>query len=301
MPMPNDNQNAVTESELSVGITGFIDILGFGDRVLNAETTEDISEIAERVSRIRSEFDHEVRDELTKEVHTIYKKTVLAFSDCVIINIPLQSDATKYEGTFDPIMSELAGFAYAQGNCVSAKLFIRGGVDLGWWYHSGDTLVSQSMVRAYKIEGMANVPVIAITEDVYRYFSNHKDRSFYSEDYDPIKNMLRKYEAEEDGKHVEFWYLDYLSLCLQGLGWQCSKSQQSAYREASPDEKQQIMNEGYRHNIDQWLDQHARNIEEAHTGSSKDSVRAKYKWLANYHNEITVTFTANQKCLCQVV
>jgi len=33
------------ESDLSVGITGFIDILGFSEKILNAETIEDIESI----------------------------------------------------------------------------------------------------------------------------------------------------------------------------------------------------------------------------------------------------------------
>jgi hypothetical protein len=290
----------MSKSDVSAGITGFIDILGFSDRVLAAQTIADVKEVGKLVARIRSEFDYSTRDSLTKEVHSLYKKTVLAFTDCVIINIPLQSDATEYEGTFDPIMSELVGFAYAQGACALDKLFIRGGIDIGWWYRSGSSLISQSMVRAYKAEGKANVPVIALTEEVYKFFSDHKHRDYYSDDSDPIKRTLRRYEAGEGNARVEFWYLDYISICVESVGWQRSKAQHSAYRAASPDEKQQIMNEGYRENVDCWFDQHARSIEEAHANSSDSKVKAKYEWLEKYHNEIAVTFTATPKCLCKI-
>ena len=49
----------------------------------------------------------------------LYKKSVLAFPDCVVINIPLQSNATK---------SELTGIAYIQGRAVhnSGAIFIAG-------------------------------------------------------------------------------------------------------------------------------------------------------------------------------
>lgn len=290
----------MSKPDVSAGITGFIDILGFGDRVLNAEQIDDVHALIDVVARIRSAFDYSTRDKLTKQVHSIYSKTVLAFSDCVIINIPLQSDATEYEGTFDPIMSELAGFAYAQGVCALEKIFVRGGIDMGWWYRSGSTLISQSMVRAYKAEGRANVPVIALTPDLYNFFANHEHRNFYSNDADPITRILRKYEAGEGENHVEFWYLDYISICVESVSWQQSKAQFGEYRAASPDEKQEIMSKGYRENIDLWLSQHARNIEEAFSGTTHEKVKAKYRWLCNYHNDVGVTFTSSPNCLCHL-
>lgn len=286
--------------DISAGITGFIDILGFGGRVLSAKRIDDIKDIKKLVQRIQSEFDFDTKDSLTKEVHSIYNKTILAFSDCVVVNIPLQSKATEYEGTFDPIMSELAGFAYAQGACAQDKLFLRGGLDIGWWHQSGSTLISQSMVRAYKAEAKANVPVIALTNDLYNFFVNHKHRQFYSSDYDPVKRILRKYEEGEGDNRIEFWYLDYISICVESIGWQRSKEQLHAYRSASPEEKGKIMNQGYRENIDYWLEHHARNIEAAYTNASNEKVKGKYEWLSEYHNEIAATFTNTKDCICTV-
>jgi hypothetical protein len=36
---------------------------------------------------------------------------VLAFSDSVMVNVPLESSYTRLQGSFDPIMSELSGMA----------------------------------------------------------------------------------------------------------------------------------------------------------------------------------------------
>ncbi len=150
----------MTNKEVSTGITGFIDILGFGDRILAAKTADEIQQIRKLVETIQGEFDFNTTDPLTKEVHAIYDKTVLAFSDSVVINIPLQSSVTEREGTFDPIMSELAGFAYAQGACVLKKVFVRGGLDLGWWYQSGPTLISSSMLGAYRTDVARMFPLL---------------------------------------------------------------------------------------------------------------------------------------------
>lgn len=282
--------------DLSVGITGFIDILGFGDKVKNAQTIEDIELIRASVEKIQNEFDFETKDELIAEVQKLNSTTVLAFSDCVVVNIPLESESTKYSGSFDPVMSELASFAYAQGNCVQDSLFIRGGLELGWWYQSGHTLISQSMVGAVKREESACVPVIALCEELYKYFADHTHRGFYSEDYDPVKGMFRKYTSEND----EFFYIDYISICVEALNWHSSREQMAAYRKASPDEKDEIMASGYRQNVDIWLAKHARNIEAAANLAPNKKVKDKYLWLANYHNDVAKNYSTSEKCICRL-
>ncbi|MCG8313636.1 MAG: hypothetical protein MI976_10500 [Pseudomonadales bacterium] len=286
----------MNQKDLSVGITGFIDILGFSEKVKNAETIEDIESIRSSIKKIQNEFDFETEDELTAEVQKLNSATVLAFSDCVVVNLPLESESTKYSGTFDPIMSELAGFAYAQGNCVQSSLFIRGGLELGWWYQDGHTLISQSMVGAVKREESACVPVIALCEELYKYFSEHGHRGFYSEDYDPVRGMFRKYSSDKE----EFFYIDYISICVEALDWHRSKEQMADYRKASPDEKDQIMAAGYRENVDIWLSTHARNIESAAQLAPNDKVKDKYIWLASYHNDVAKRYSTNDECICRV-
>lgn len=193
-------------------------------------------------------------------------------------------------------MSELMGFAYAQGNCVQNSLFIRGGLELGWWYQSRHTLISQSMVGAVKREESTCVPVIALCEELYKYFAEHAHRSFYSEDYDPVKSMFKKYTSEKD----EFFYIDYISICVEALDWHHSEEQMAAYRKASPDKKNEIMTSGHRKKVDNWLANHARNIESAAYLAPNNKVKDKYIWLANYHNDVTKGYSTNESCICRV-
>lgn len=51
------------------------------------------------------------------------KNGLLAFSDCIVISVPLRSDLAEHEGTFDVLMSELTSFAWAQGACVLRGIF----------------------------------------------------------------------------------------------------------------------------------------------------------------------------------
>lgn len=290
----------MSQKNISIGITAFLDVLGFGDRVLNACKIADIDAIARDIRKIQAEFDYKPKDKLTKEVHDNYKKTVLAFSDSVIVNVPLQSEMTEIEGTFDPLMSELHGMALAQGGCVTSGLFLRGGVDLGWWYRRGSTLVSQSMVRAYKTESRANVPVIALTDELYKYFLKHAHRNFYSKDNDPVRNLLRRYKAQGPNGETSFWYLDYIKIYAESVDWITSKAQHQSYISAAPDDRQQIMDDGYRKNLTYWLSHHARTIEQAHERAKGECVKSKYAWLASYHNEVAAGFTTTSECLCEL-
>ncbi|MDX1738914.1 MAG: hypothetical protein R3261_11800 [Alphaproteobacteria bacterium] len=285
---------SIKEEDVSYGVTAFLDILGFGNKVLESKDFDDIREIYKSVKLIQSAFYFEPDDDLTRESHTFTKTTVLAFSDCVVVNIPLESEATDLEGTFDAVMSEITSFAYGQGTCCLNSLFIRGGLDLGWWFQKEATLISQSMVNAYKTEGGVSVPAIAISDRVYEYFSNHSGRSFYSSDYDPIPKAFRAVDIS--GK--KFWYIDYITICLSAVGWQRSLCQREEYRRSSPDEKQDIMNKGYRENIEEWLNTHAAKIKLAHAQAPNQNVKKKFEWLADYHNEIAPNFTLNTACLC---
>jgi hypothetical protein len=290
----------VARKNVSFGITAFLDILGFGERVLRSKKISDIDDIVKNVRKIQAEFDFAPSDGTVREVHKYYKKTVLSFSDSVVVNVPLESDMTESQGTFDALMSEISGMAFAQGQCVTKGLFLRGGIDLGWWYRRGSTLVSQSLARAYKTEGTANVPVIALTADLYKFLSKHPHRGFYAEDIDPIRKSLRRYRADGPSGKVAFWYLDYISIYADSIDWITSRKQHQAYLAAAPNDKQQIMDDGYRKNLEAWFSRHARNIEQAHKRAGSESVRAKYVWLASYHNEVAPRYVKSPTSVCHL-
>lgn len=199
----------------SVGVTAFLDILGCADRIRAAETPKDIGAIVTDIRTIQELFEFKPKDQYVKEAHAGSKKTVLAFSDSVIVNVALHSTMTKLQGTFDPIMSELAGMALAQGRCAIFGLFLRGGVDIGWWYRNGTILASESLVGAYRAENSAQVPVIALTDKLYRFLSEHSHRKFYSKDVEPVRTLLRKYRHKGSTGTICFWYLDYISVVAE--------------------------------------------------------------------------------------
>lgn len=276
-------------------VSAFVDILGFADKTLAVESEDDLISLERNVRFVQEAFEHNSKERGIKESHAIYRKSVLAFSDCVVINLPLRSAITETQGTFDPIMSELVSLAWAQCTCVFEGIFLRGGISFGWWYRSGARLVSSSLVHAYKREQSAGMPVFAITPELFSYLCKHKDRSFYAEDIDPIRTTFESFIHPKSEEKV--YFLDYLSIWLGSVDWQTSRKDYEEYLTTIPELRQEIMDRGRERNVQKSLVFHKDAIEKALKAVTNDSVKEKYKWLAAYHNKIAKRYTRSKECL----
>ncbi|MDO9104240.1 MAG: hypothetical protein Q7U57_04695 [Methylovulum sp.] len=266
----------MNRDEISNGLTAFIDILGFSEKVKQTKSLEEIFEIKNQIQKIQDIFEHNATQGSVYESHKALNKSVLAFSDCIAIHVPFKSDATDVSGTFDPFMLEFIGLALSQGQSVFNSIFIRGGIDIGWWYHSGSTLISNGLVNSVKREAAAVVPVIALCDDLYDFFCKHEDRKCFDEARDPIKAMFREYNSGRE----HFFYLDYIFICLDNL--MGSRINNTLFDPES------------------WLYDHARVIEKVAKEAPNEHVFRKYQWLANYHNEVAEDFTDKERCFCKV-
>jgi hypothetical protein len=289
------------KSKLTHGLTAFLDILGFTVQVKDAEPGSNVEGLVGSIRLIRKAFGHGARDSSTKAIHLAYGKSVLAFSDCVIVNVPLVSRMTELQGEFDALMSELHSMALAQATCIEHALFLRGGVDLGWWYRDGTTLVSRSLANAYALEGTASVPVIALTDQLYSFLARHTERLAYSEDYDPLPAMIRRFSGFVAGKQISIRYLDYLSILAREIDWTPTPAYKNALL-SLPEEQRDAQKDAWRlENLRYWFAGHARTVELAHSRVDEPHIRAKYEWLAEYHNEVAPGFSeGDPSCVCVV-
>jgi hypothetical protein len=278
------NSNAVV-ADTSFGVCAFIDLLGFSEEVLNAKSLDDIQAIRDRLERVREQFDF-AAEGTTLDVQIMYSKDVLAFSDSIIAYFPLSSKVMALQGDFDPVFSELAGFALAQGmGVVDRGDFVRGGIELGWWYRQGPTLISEALVEAYRLESRVDVPVLAIGQSLFAHVTAHKHRDFYAAEVDPVETSFRLYEGIYKGKQTTFYYLDYIRVCIESLdAWDTPQRHAAYLATPSGDARQAILDEGYASNIEQWFILHAARVVKAHSEAS-DTAKSKYVWLAAYHNE----------------
>lgn len=281
---------------ISYGTTAFVDILGFSEDTRKADSFEDIEAIEKAITQVQEFFEHNTNNEIIKSNHALYSRRVLAFSDCVIAHTPLNSQATEYSGQFNPIISILVGLAYSQGMCVHNSHFVRGAVELGWWYHENDVLISQALSNAAKLEASANVPVIALCDNFYNYLENHEDRKCYHESIDPMKGLLRRYESEK----ISYYFLNYIDIILSDMDPILSETERELYAEASADEKDRLNSQFYIEMREQWLEGHARIIEKAAKGIQDINIRSKYEWLCGYHNDICKQYTTREDCYCKL-
>lgn len=139
-------------SKVSLSMVGFFDILGFSSRVEKVQSAAELVKIADIVESIRRHFEFKSKDKNIRELHTILDKQVIAFSDCVVTAVSAHTKFVRDEGIFDTFGSEILDMAYSQIRCVWDGYFLRGGVDIGYWYYDKGVLVSPALVGAYKEE-----------------------------------------------------------------------------------------------------------------------------------------------------
>lgn len=181
-------------------------------------------------------------------------------------------------------MSELNSYALAQGTCVLRGIFLRGGVDLGFWYRRKDTLISPAMVGAYKLERAACVPMIAITPDLKKYLSDHSHRKFYSDDFDPIPRTMTQYGSLPNG--TTQWFVNYLRICLGSVEPFIGGDALKQYQAADEEGRDLIRTEAWQDACRDWARRHGQAILSAYAAAGDDEhVREKYAWLVDYHND----------------
>lgn len=297
MGKPTPAQESSPKTTLAM--VGFLDLLGFSHRVETVKTEENLLAIASDVEKIRELFEYRSTKKSTNEVHSILDKTVLAFSDCVVIAVSLETEMVKVEGAFDVLGSEIWDIAISQSRCTLGGHFLRGAIDIGSWYYdkAKDLLVSPAMVRAYKGErDRACYPVIAVSDPLYDLLRSHPGRKFYSKDADPFPDQFSYFKHPKSGKRIRF--INYLRLVAPSLDWQYDKATRDAYMKASQDsdERDRIMQDGYMRNLSDFFARHKSMIVSACCGT-RGAVREKYKFLAQYHNTELMRFLSNRNDL----
>ena len=269
--------------QIKYGLAAFIDILGFSEKVAKVETEDDLTKIEKTIGYVQQEFEYRPKDKLRKASHKIISKSVLAFTDCLVVFVPGKSQGTQSQGSFDVLMQELDSFGLSQGSCVLNGYVLRGGVAIGFWYKSKDTLISSAQVAAYKMESKhVVVPMIGVDAELYTLLADHPGRKFYSEDIEPLKRVLVEYPNPETGKPM--WLINYLRICLDSAEPSLTSAERTEYKTADPDRRDAIMNGGYFRGCSELATQHKLVIEAALTNETEERVNAKYRWLAEYHN-----------------
>jgi hypothetical protein len=255
------------ESRVSESFVAFIDLLGFGDVARAAHTTEQLKTLHYSLDAIRQEFEFKPMNALTRGAQSAVEKSVLMFSDCVVVAVPLRSSFTQLTGVFDLLASELHAIALSQASCALKGHFVRGAIDVGLWYYKDDYLISPALARAYQLEGRADYPIVAVTDALHAFLADNPDRARYSSEIDPM-NYLFKTCQTASGMMVR--HLDYIGISLGAVA-------EEAHNKGEEELTRQVRS---------WLMEHATSIRKAHANAPKGRPKAKFLWLAEYHNSV---------------
>ena len=244
-------------------LVAYIDLLGWKRKLLSAKTYKDIAPLLNVLKRFHGDFDFDYVKRLTPYEKESVGEQVEILSDALVVVLSLNSGNAHCHGQYEEIRLKLWDFALAQARCVTEGIFMRGGVSLGYCVKGEGVLLSDALVKAYKLEGSATYPVIAISDELYKNW-----RGLPSYD-DEEASLYTTVGTREDGS--KFRFIDYINVTLGILQ---GESQGMSAVEFLTRHKAAIINEI--HNI--------------RLSDNDDKVLNKYEWLKRYHNKYAVEF-----------
>lgn len=268
--------------QLNKALVAFIDILGFRTRLRNIVAQSDLDTIYNQLLTIQNEFEKNP-SKTQKEDQDYAAKTVLAFSDCIVISLEMKSKYIKKFGSFDPLLWEIDGIGLRQAICVCNNIFLRGCISIGTWYRDKDIIISPALAEAYDIESKCAIePIIVISEKTYNFFKTHPHRNWYAPEIDPVDSLFRKYKRDRN----TLYFLDYLRIGFDGAADWHTQQDLESYRAAHDDEeKNRILCASYAETQKDFLHYHKAAVTKGFIESPADRIRSKYKWLFKYHNQ----------------
>ena len=239
-------------------LVAYIDLLGWSHKLLSAKTYADIAPLINVLKRFHGDFDFDYAKGLTPHEKENIGEEIEILSDALVVTLSLNSGNARCHGQYEEIRLKFWDFALAQAQCALEGVFIRGGVAHGYCVKGEGVLLSDALVKAYKLEGTATNPVIAVSDELYEYW---RGLPFYDEEEASLYTTV---DTREDGS--KFRFIDYINVTLgilQGAASGMSEVEFLARHKASI--------------IDA--------IDKVKFSDNPEEVRQKYEWLKRYHDK----------------
>ena len=248
-------------------LVAYIDLLGWSGKLLSANAYTDIAPLLNVLKIFHGDFDLDYAKRLTPHERENIGEQVEILSDALVIALFLNSGNAQCHGQYEEIRLKFWDFALAQAQCAIEGVFIRGGVARGYCVKGEGVLLSDGLVKAYKLESKATYPVIAVSDELY---SHWRGLPFYDEEEASFYTAV---DAREDG--AKFRFVDYINVTLGILQ---GESRGMSEVEFLTRHKATIINEI--HNV--------RSSD--NDDKEKEKVLNKYEWLKRYHDKYAVEF-----------
>lgn len=271
-----------------VRIVAWVDILGFSNEMLRATTDEEYRAAYRKMLYVHEQLGHPHADEEPEDrvrINTDYGRTVTALSDGVVVTASGHSEAASVMTPYDFFMDFIQDIQWAQAHCAVNGIFLRGGISIGPYYHEDDILLSPALIRAYKLETQrASYPAIIISASDMNQLTALQGRNHYAFPDD----MVLPFKSPAQRRGEKFLFIDYLRFLRHpdNHGWFSNEDFQAFRRLRDHDSKtaNKIFTKSHRREAARFMRLHKIKILDAFRSAPNEKVKAKYRWLAKYHN-----------------
>lgn len=189
---PYINDKEVPEVKKSFCV--FLDILGFSQKIIDAENASISNELLQNLKRVLEKSYAELRDDDGLwEMRT--------FTDNVVLGYPIgRSYDQSGESDFAFLFEAIARFQF---NMVLEGYFIRGGWSVGELFMDDTFVFGKSLIESVKNEKEAKSPRILFSSDMKAMINSHL--GFYSDSY----TAPQQYDVLQDNSGN--YFVNYLS------------------------------------------------------------------------------------------
>jgi len=283
-------------------LVAFIDILGFGQEVRTADTTDRMRQAHNKIALIQQAFQKESAVQSPREQadkNRTYGRRVIALSDAVVIEFAPDPPNVAFHGEYDHWGMVIHDIVMAQAALIlDHGVFIRGAVTHGFFHFENDILLSPALVDAYDLETRHAVqPIIVVPQATVDFIAQASERSgtYYSPESDVVQQLWTKYHGKR-WHGQQLYFLDYFRTMRSEWLYPANTLQEqeklrnakTRYNKTHADRDAQmvdrILQSGYARSEIYTAIQHKEALLKAFKAALPGRVQKKYRWLIAYHN-----------------
>lgn len=241
-------------------VVAVVDVLGFTQQLRAAAARDELDSLLDRIGDFMTTWSNVFVDRYGVPSDNQRSWEVKFFTDNVILAHPMRPQSDSEMGS---IISNLSMFQI--GGVAEEGFFVRGGVAVGGLYMDETVVFGLPLLDAHTTEAcVANVPRIVFSDSARTFLAGRiPSRSEDVRDSAYWRDVVQ----DEDGQ----LFLNYLEACFNDY--------------TEPPEFN-------------WINRHRdRTLENIERFSANAHIRAKYEWVARYHNYWCSSWRITEYCV----
>lgn len=267
-------------------LVAWVDILGFKDLLRNAKSPEEFKSVYDKVRKVHEEFAKESASddpEFQEKENRTYGRRVISLSDGLVVVQSMDAEARKALDVYGFVQCFFDDLRMAQAQCAYEGIFLRGGIDCGYFWFDDDILLSPALVEAYLIEDkIAKNPAILMKTELVNEIAKIPNKPAGCDG----RELVRECEWLKEEHKGKYLMLDYMDIIAnEDHGWH-SSADRDAWQDRSrpPKERDAIFNESRYRQAGVIIQSMKQKLLKAYTDAPEGKVKNKYRWLMRYFN-----------------